>query len=178
LVTAGETRKGLAERVTRANAMGADLFLSIHHDSVPDFLLASWDFLGAEGRYSDYYRGHSIFVSNDNPRYAESLFFGRLLGRAMKARGLEYTRHYTDKRMGARRRALVDAKAGVYRFDQLVVLRETKMPAVLFEAGPIIHREEELVMQSPERQALIAAAVVEAVEGFCASRDRTRLPRS
>jgi N-acetylmuramoyl-L-alanine amidase len=172
LVTAGEARKALAERVMRANAMGADLFLSIHHDSVPDFLLASWDFLGADGRYSDHYRGHSIFVSNDSPHYPQSLGFARQLGRAMKARGLDYTRHYTEKLMGARRRVLVDAEAGVYRFDQLIVLRQTKMPAVLFEAGPIIHREEELVMQSPERQALVAAAVVEAVEGYCAARAR------
>lgn len=178
LITAGDTRRGLVERVERANGMGADLFLSIHHDSVPEFLLASWNFLGAEGRYSDHYRGHSIFVSSDHPRYAQSLAFARFLGLAMKVRGLEYTRHYTEKRMGARRRLLVDAEAGVYRFDQLIVLRATKMPAVLFEAGPIIHREEELVMQSPERQALVASAVVEAVEAFCASRRRTRLPRS
>ncbi|MCC6948225.1 MAG: N-acetylmuramoyl-L-alanine amidase [Bradyrhizobiaceae bacterium] len=178
LVTGGEARKALAERVARANVLGADLFVSIHHDSVPDFLLASWDFLGAEGRYSDHYRGHSIFVSAGHPQYARSLAFARLLGRAMKARGREYTRHYTEPRMGARRRALVDAEAGVYRFDRLFVLTLTKMPAVLFEAGPIIHREEELAMQSPERQALIADAVTEAVEGFCASRGRARLPRS
>jgi len=178
LVTAGEARKALAERVARANALRADLFVSVHHDSVPDFLLASWDFLGAEGRYSDHYRGHSIFVSADHPQYGRSLAFARLLGRAMKARGLEYTRHYTEKGMGARQRMLVDAEAGVYRFDRLIVLMQTKMPAVLLEAGSIIHREEELVLQSPERQALIADAVVEAVEGFCASRGRSRLPRS
>jgi N-acetylmuramoyl-L-alanine amidase len=36
LITEGPSRKALAERVKRANALGADLFLSIHHDSVPD----------------------------------------------------------------------------------------------------------------------------------------------
>ena len=37
--------------------------------------------------------------------------------------------------MGSRRRDLVDPEAGVYRYDKLIVLRETTMPAVLLEAG-------------------------------------------
>jgi N-acetylmuramoyl-L-alanine amidase len=74
--------------------------------------------------------------------------------------------------MGARRRQLVDKEAGVYRFDRLAVLIGTKMPAVLLEAGSIIHRDEELVMESPERQAQIAEAVAQAVEKFCAPRKR------
>ena len=32
LITKGPARKGLVERVKRANALGADLFLSIHHE--------------------------------------------------------------------------------------------------------------------------------------------------
>src|SRR5215467_1321139 len=42
LITEGPSRKALAERVKRANALGADLFLSIHHDSVPDKFLENW----------------------------------------------------------------------------------------------------------------------------------------
>ena len=41
------------------------------------------------------------------------------------------------------------------------------MPAVLLEAGSIINREEELVMTSSQRQQLISAAVVDAVDSFC-----------
>jgi N-acetylmuramoyl-L-alanine amidase len=72
--------------------------------------------------------------------------------------------------MGNRRRILVDADAGVYRYDQLIVLRTTAMPAVLLEAGSIINRDEELAMASPERQAKIAAATAAAVAEFCAAR--------
>jgi hypothetical protein len=50
------------------------------------------------------------------------------------------------------------------------VLKNTNMPAVLLEAGSIINRQEELVMGSPERQALVSAAVTDAVEVFCAVR--------
>jgi N-acetylmuramoyl-L-alanine amidase len=172
LVTRGKAQAGLVARVATANAAKADLFISIHHDSVPEALLASWSFLGAEGRHNDQFKGHSIFVSNEHPRYAKSLAFARTLGLALKARGLEYTPHYTDRIMGARRRQLVDKEAGVYRFDRLAVLIGTKMPAVLLEAGSIIHRDEELVMESPERQAQTAEAVAQAVEKFCAPRKR------
>jgi N-acetylmuramoyl-L-alanine amidase len=170
LVTRGEAVPALAARVQRANAAKADLFVSIHHDSVPEFLLASWEFLGAEGRHSDRFKGHSIFVSNAHPQYARSLAFARTLGLALKSKGLAFTPHYTESIMGARRRPLVDKEAGVYRFDRLVVLTQTKMPAVLFEAGSIVHRDEELLMQTPERQAQIAEAVTQAVARFCTAR--------
>src|SRR5258708_9149623 len=69
--------------------------------------------------------------------------------------------------MGHRQRLLVDARTGVYRYDQLIVLKNTQMPAVLLEAGSIINRDEELRMSSPERQAAISAPVTDAVESFC-----------
>jgi N-acetylmuramoyl-L-alanine amidase len=85
--------------------------------------------------------------------------------------------------MGHRRRELVDAQAGVYRYDQLIVLRQTHMPAVLLEAGSIVNRQEELELATPERRALASAAIVGAVEKFCAARThaaaaKTAAPRA
>ena len=170
LITTGKKRAGLASRVAKANHRPADLFLSIHHDSVPDRFKAKWEYEGKEYAYCDRFPGHSIFISNDNVNRAGSLEFAKLLGTQLKARGLRYTPHYTEPFMGNRRRELVDAETGVYRYDQLIVLRRTHMPAALLEAGSIVNREEELLLASPERQALISAAVTEAVEAFCASR--------
>jgi len=175
LITEGPAMKGLFQRVAQANRSSADLFLSIHHDSVPDRLLEKWEFEGNERGFSDRFKGHSIFVSIDNGDFKESLRFARLLGQQLKGRGLQYTPHYTHKIMGNRQRQLVDADAGVYRYDQLIVLKSTHMPAVLLEAGSIINRDEELVMGTPEHQSLISAAATEAVERFCASR-RSRNP--
>ncbi len=84
-----------------------------------------------------------LFVSYDNADRKGSLEFGHLLGKALQTNGLKYTPHYTQALMGHYRRELVDADAGVYRFDQLVVLKMTRMPAVLLEAGSIINRQEE-----------------------------------
>ncbi len=170
LITATAPWRGLFERAARANAMQADLFIAIHHDSVPDNLLQTWQYAGQEEHYNDDYPGYAIFISNDNPERAGSLLFGGFLGRELEARGLQYTPHYTLPLMGHRRRELVDAKAGVYRYDQLIVLRATRMPAVLLEAGSIVNRQEELLLASPERRMLTSAAVVAAVEDFCAAR--------
>ena len=172
LITATAPWRGLFERAARANAMHADLFIAIHHDSVPDNLLQTWQYEGQEQHYNDDYPGYAIFISNDNPDRAGSLMFGRFLGNELQARGLQYTPHYTLPLMGHRRRELLDAKAGVYRYDQLIVLRATHMPAVLLEAGSIVNRQEELQLASPERRALTSAAIVAAVEDFCAARAR------
>jgi len=170
LVTEGKGLKGLFKRVLVANRTEADLFLSIHHDSVPSYFMEKWEYEGQDLKFSDRFKGHSIFISNSNGDVKASLDFGSLLGKQLKARGLQYTPHYTEAFMKNRRRQLVDADAGVYRYDQLIVLRATRMPAVLLEAGSIINRDEELLLGKPEHRALITAAVSKAVEAFCAAR--------
>jgi N-acetylmuramoyl-L-alanine amidase len=170
LITTDNKRRALFERVRRAHTMHGDLFLSIHHDSVPDRFLKNWDFGGQQLSYSDRFKGHSIFVSHDNGDYRGSVQFAKMLGEQLKERGLKYTPHYTESFMGSRRRILVDAEAGVYRYDQLIVLKSTHIPAVLLEAGSIINRDEELAMATPERRGAITAAAVDAIVGFCEAR--------
>jgi N-acetylmuramoyl-L-alanine amidase len=176
LITATPPREGLFERAERANKLSADLFLSIHHDSVPNALLEKWEFEGEEYAFSDRFKGHSLYVAFDNADRKGSIQFARLLGLQLKARGLQFTPHYTDPIMGSRRREWVDSTVGVYRYDALIVLKHTQMPAVLLEAGSIINRDEELLLRSPAHRALITASVAEAVERFCAIRMPLRRP--
>jgi N-acetylmuramoyl-L-alanine amidase len=176
LVTPGKAIAGLVHRVNFAAHNPGDLFLSIHHDAVPDSFLQKWTYEGKEHNYCDRFKGHSLFVSHDNNEYNDSLQFARTLGLLLKSKGMQYAPHYVEKFMGRRQRQLVDAEAGVYRFDNLVVLRSTNMPAVLFEAGSIINRDEELLMANPEHQAMIAATVTTAVENFCAAQQGPRKP--
>ena len=172
LITATAPWRGLVERAARANSMHANLFIAIHHDSVPDNLKQNWEYAGLKNQFNDNYPGYAIFISNENTDPAGSLQFGSLLGRELESRGLHYTPHYTLALMGHRRRILVDAEAGVYRYDQLIVLRQTRMPAVLLEAGSIVNRQEELELGTPERRSLTSTAIVAAVENFCAARAR------
>jgi len=170
LITTKAPFLGLFERAVRANAMAANLFISIHHDSVPDDLLQTWQYEGQEHHFNDNYPGYAIFISNQNADRAGSLQFGKFLGTELQARGLAYTPHYILPIMRHRRRELLDADAGVYRYDELIVLQRTRMPAALLEAGSIINRQEETVLASPERRALTSAAITAAVEDFCTAR--------
>src|SRR5258707_11543163 len=149
LVTGGRARPSLFARAAKANGLSANLLVSIHHDSVPDSLMESWEFEGKQSHFSDRFRGHSIFVSYENPHIDRSLLFGRLLGNELRDRGLQYARQYTQPIMGRYQRKLIDPDAGVYRFDELIVLKGTQMPAVLFEAGSSINRGAGVEMDLP-----------------------------
>jgi N-acetylmuramoyl-L-alanine amidase len=60
---------GLRPRVDRANNMNADIFLSIHHDSVSKNYLEKWIFEGKEHFFFDRARGFSLHVSPGNIEY-------------------------------------------------------------------------------------------------------------
>jgi N-acetylmuramoyl-L-alanine amidase len=167
LVTEGKARPSLVKRVTAANDLHANLFLSIHHDSVPDKLLENWEFEGKKSHFSDRFGGYSVFVSHTNPDFKTSLAFAELIGKEMNAAGLQYAHQYTQAIMGRYQHPLLNKETGVYSYDQLVVLRSTRMPAALLEAGSIINRDEELRMDSAERRDIISGAVTMAVREFC-----------
>ncbi len=167
LLTEGKARPSLVKRVAAANNLHANLFLSIHHDSVPNTFLENWEFEGKKSHFSDRFSGYSVFVSRNNPDFKTSLLFAELVGKEMKAQGLQYARQYTQAVMGRYRHPLLNKETGVYSYDQLVVLRKARMPAALLEAGSIINRDEELKMDSPERRDIISSGVTAAVKEFC-----------
>jgi N-acetylmuramoyl-L-alanine amidase len=158
LLTEGKARRSLVKRVAAANDLPADLLLSIHHDSVPNKFLEDWEFEGKKSHFSDRFSGYSVFVSRNNPDFRKSLSFAELIGKEMKAQ---------QAIMGRYQRPLLNKETGVYRYDELIVLRKTRMAAVLLEAGSIINRDEELKMDSPERQDIISSGLTAAVKEFC-----------
>lgn len=170
LLTEGKARRSLVKRVAAANNLPADLLLSIHHDSVPDKFLEDWEFEGKKSRFSDRFSGYSVFVSRNNPDFKTSLSFAELIGKEMKAQGLDYAQQYSQAIMGRHQRPLLNRETGVYRYDELIVLRKTRMAAVLLEAGSIINRDEELKMSSPERRDIISSGVTAAMKEFCEPR--------
>jgi len=170
LVTEGNSRPSLVKRVAVANDLPADLFLSIHHDSVPNKLLEDWEFEGKKRHFSDRFSGYSVWVSRNNPDFKTSLSFAELVAKEMKAQGLDYAHQYTQAIMGRYQHPLLNKETGVYSYDELIVLRKTRMPAVLLEAGSIINRDEELKMESPERRDIISNGVAAAVKEFCDAR--------
>ena len=166
LITEGDGRVQLFKRSKSANTIAPDLLLSIHHDSVPQSYLEPWTHEGVQRSYSDRFSGFSVFISRDMPKVKASLAFAKLLATELVNRELRFTLHYADT-IRSESRVLLDRSLGVYAFDELVVLYKSKVPAVLFEAGLIVNRDEELALASSERQGTIANAVHAAVVKFC-----------
>jgi N-acetylmuramoyl-L-alanine amidase len=160
-------RRTLMERPARANAMNADLFLSVHHDGVHDKFLQQWTHEGQTRYYFDRSTGFSLHVSPNNPHYDDSLALARLIGDRLMEKGLRFNRIHEPGNPEGAQVPWADATRGIYRRENLAVLRLTKMPAVLLEGGVIVNREEELELATPAYQSTIAKAVVQSITEFC-----------
>lgn len=163
IVNDADARLRLRERTHLADAMDADLLLSIHHDSMPAKYLSRWTYQGVALRFGDQFRGHSIFYSERNDEAEESRAFAELLGRELRARKLTPTLHHD----GYRSRRLVNRELGIYRFDPLILLHSADMPAVLFEAGVILNRDEEQLLSGSKHQDLLIDSILAAVGRYC-----------
>jgi N-acetylmuramoyl-L-alanine amidase len=153
---------GLADRAVAAGREKADCFISVHHDSVNDKYLQTWVHEGISRSYADNFRGYSVFASSKNAKADQSREMALAVGAALLDSGLKPTLHHNEPIKGENR-PLLDPRTGVYEFTDLVVLKSAEMPAILLECGVIIHREEEVIVQDPEYQDLIAHAVVKAL---------------
>ena len=153
----------LGARAPRAKGM--DLFISIHHDSVQPHFLETWEHEGMEQRFSDRYAGFSLFVSRLNPGVEAGLRCASAIGRALRAAGFTPSRYHAEPIAGENR-PFADEDNGVHYFDNLAVLRTAAIPALLFEAGVIVHRDEELRMREPAVRRRIAESIVAGV-GEC-----------
>ena len=174
LVAAGFSRGSSSVGRIAARAPGAHgdrrpcrrPLVSIHHDSVQPRYLEPWTFEGRLREHTTHARGFSLFVSAANGFFTASKALALGIGSALRAGGLRPSVHHAEPIEGETR-AAIDRASGVYRFDDLVVLRTAAMPAVLLEAGVIKHREEELVVASAAFRAEVAGAIRRALEQAC-----------
>jgi N-acetylmuramoyl-L-alanine amidase len=143
------------------DAQGADLFVSIHHDSVKEGLLPR----------ANEFAGFSLFVSRFNPRAGKSLACASAIGEKLRAAGFAPSRYHADPVLGAPR-PFADEANGVHWYDNLAVGRTAAMPSVLVEAGVIVNREEEGRMRDPEVRRRIAVAVAGGAQDCLAKEEK------
>ena len=156
----------LGSRSPRANGM--DLFISIHHDSVQPRFLSDWEYEGEARSYSDRFSGFSLFVSRLHPGGGASLKCASAIGAALREAGFTPSRYHADPVVGENR-PFADEENGVHYFDNLAVLKTARVPALLFEAGVVVNRAEELRMRDPAVRGRIVGAIVAGV-GVCLTR--------
>ena len=173
LESAGLGASQLYERAARANEIKPNLFLSIHHDSVQERYLSQWEFEGETRSFSDKFFGYSIFVASNTVFSEQSFDFAKRLSDALLLNGLTYSIHHGYNIPGENR-TLLDANRGIFRNNGLVVLKETRAPSILFEAGIIVNRSEETTLKSADYQTKISNSVVSAAESFCADRQTVK----
>ena len=157
------------ERVARASAATAVVLISIHHDSVQPHYLQGWIFEGRRFLYTDKFRGYSLFYSEKNLYPVQSRALALAIGTELRQVDLTPTLHHAEDILGEQRK-LVNPILGVYRYDDLKILKLAAMPAVLFERGIIVNRAEEEELSTDQNQALMADAVVRAVRNYCQQR--------
>ncbi|MBF0342541.1 MAG: N-acetylmuramoyl-L-alanine amidase [Magnetococcales bacterium] len=156
---------GLKDRVRITEEKGADLFVSVHHDSVQSYYLRDWIHNNHTHKYSDAFRGYSILLSPKGFQYSNSLELATMIGKRFRAAGFLPAYHHSKKVLGGRHN-MIDEELGIYQFDNLVVLKYSVIPAILIEFGVIVHREEEIMLQQPETREKLVRAVVEGIGEF------------
>ena len=146
-----------------AAAAGTGLLLSVHHDSVQPQFLETWEYDRVERPFSDRYSGFSLFVSRKNRSLRRSLACASAIGAALRGAGFSPSLYHADPIPGENK-PFADRRNGVHYYDNLIVLKTARTPAVLLEAGVIVNRDEELKVQSEETRKRIAAAVAQGIE--------------
>ncbi|MCA8290921.1 N-acetylmuramoyl-L-alanine amidase family protein [Burkholderia vietnamiensis] len=149
----------LDQRSTQAP--DANLFVSIHHDSMQQ------QFIDA-GRQREFH-GFAVFVSERNPHYAEGLRCAKSIAEHLLAAG-ERPSLYHAQPIKGENRPLIDPQLGIHRFDDLVVLRTAPIPAVLVEAGVIVNPDEEKRLAQRDTIQRLGAAIAGGIDACTAAR--------
>jgi N-acetylmuramoyl-L-alanine amidase len=146
----------------RASAgLGADLFLSVHHDSARPELLSRIG-AGAQARYEDAsgrFKGFSLFV---DPADAKAVACARFVGQRLLEAGEQPSLYHATAEFGESR-LFLDAQRGVHAFPKLALARLRKAPMVLLEAGVIINPAESARLREPLIRERLATAVASGV---------------
>jgi N-acetylmuramoyl-L-alanine amidase len=109
--------------------------------------------------------GYSIFVSRKNRQFDGSLMLATQLGQELLKLGRKPTLHHAEPIPGENR-PLLDAELGIYQYDDLVVLKQSSMPAVLMEIGVIADPSDEAYVSTSSNQEAIVDAIRIALTKF------------
>jgi len=160
----------LRGRTLFAKKHEADIFISIHHDSVKERYLSYWIFNNQKHHYSDKFNGYSLFISNKNKNKNESIRLGSSIGYLLQKNKFKHTLHHAEKIKGESKE-FINRSIGLYAFDNLIVLRTAEMPALLIECGVIVNREEEVKLSKKNYKSKLVESIVDGIVIFFSELD-------
>ncbi len=155
VVDVGASSRDISLRNRVKDTAGADLFLSIHHDSIQPQLMKA-------GRAPEF-AGFSVFISGKSQKLKGSLRCAVHVGDAMVAAGERPSKYHAAPIRGEQKQ-LLDDRRGIHRYDDLVVLKHAQSPAILLEVGVIVNPLEISKLTDPNWIARTAAMIAEGVE--------------
>jgi N-acetylmuramoyl-L-alanine amidase len=169
----------LRDRVTQARNANADLFLSIHADSIG----------------SAQTRGASVYTLSETASDAEAAALAARENRADIIAGIDLSVENKEvlsilidlaqRETMNRSAVLAGSLVGElgqdipllpnrpHRFAGFAVLKAPDIPSVLLELGYLSNRQDEMLLTRPHHRAKIAAAVVRAIDGYFSRKDRS-----
>jgi N-acetylmuramoyl-L-alanine amidase len=169
----------LRDRVARARAVNADMFLSIHADSMGSAQI----------------RGASIYTLSETASDAEAAALAARENRADIIAGVDLSVENKDvasilidlaqretlNRSAAFAGALVNElgrdiqllPTKPHRFAGFAVLKAPDIPSVLLELGYLSNRQDEVLLGRPQHRSKIATAIVRAIDEHFARKDRS-----
>ena len=161
----------LDQRSGLARSLGASLYVSIHMDSAPNPLA----------------RGATVYSLSDVASDAEAERLAQkensTVGRAggsdgsvrailsdLVLRSQMNASANLAERLIRNSQGRVELRPQPHRFADFHVLRSTRTPAVLFEAGYISNADDEAMLRDPEQRSRIVRALAATIEADVASR--------
>jgi N-acetylmuramoyl-L-alanine amidase len=177
----GDTFIRLRDRIAIARAAGADLFLSLHADAHDTTDL----------------RGASVYTLSENASDEEAEALAAKENKADLIAGVDLSsesevvtgilidlaQRETKNHSVQFARLLIDAIGGeahllrnTHRFAGFAVLKAPDVPSVLIELGYLSNAEDEALLRSPEYQAKLGRAIVEAIDAYFGTRQTMLQP--
>ena len=161
----------LPERVARARSARADLFLSIHADSIPDESLRGASVFTLSEKASDKVAAEIAARENDSDLIAG--FNYETQSPEVSDILLDLTRRQTANLSIGLARELVGHLSGMvrmlphsHRSAGFAVLKAPDIPSALVETGCMSNREEERMLRNANYRTTVATGIVRSVDSY------------
>ena len=168
-------KESLKSRINISNQYEDNaVFISIHHDSVSErYLEFITDLCGEFGgkKINDKFKkqfqiGFNIFVYEENTeRYKQSLILAKIIGTKLLAMDQIPSNYHYPTSDDCKSCKPIDLELGIWH-QNLLVLRENKIPAILIEVGNLMDPDDFKKITSESYKKKFGSLIIESIKEF------------